>query len=278
MHLFELEDQPWFPAVIRDAGTAYLGLAWTASGQIATLVPTVRQALERSGARRIVDLCSGGAGPIPALVEALGEQGIDVEATLTDLFPSEEVLAAHGARDPRISVAPEPIDARCVPGSLPGLRTMFNALHHFRPTQARAILQGAVDDGQPFCAMELVSRHPLHLLSTLFIFLPVMLAVPFLRPFRWAWVPLTYVIPVIPLFVMWDGFVSCLRVYSPDELRALVARLDGGERFDWEIGTLPLALSSLRATYVVGVPRGDAPLRPVEPAGSEGGRDASSPR
>ena len=24
MHLFELEDQPWFPATLRDAGTGYI--------------------------------------------------------------------------------------------------------------------------------------------------------------------------------------------------------------------------------------------------------------
>ena len=30
----------------------------------------------------------------------------------------------------------------------------------------------------------------------------------------------TYLIPICPLAFAWDGFVSCLRTYSPAELRA----------------------------------------------------------
>jgi len=43
---------------------------------------------------------------------------------------------------------------------------------------------------------------------------------PTVRPFKPGWLVLTY---LIPLLVLWDGLVSCLRVYSTRELRALVA-------------------------------------------------------
>ena len=258
VHLFELEDQPWFPAVIRDAGTAYLQFMAALGGQAKEFAPTVGEALERSGTDTIVDLCSGGAGPVPTLVEALAEDGRKVTATLTDFYPNTEALQ-HAARNSggAVEFVPESVDATAVPPALRGLRTLFNALHHFRPEQARSILQNAVDAGQPICAIELVSRHPLFIVSMLFASIPVMLAVPFLRPFRWAWLPLTYLVPVIPLFVSWDGFVSCLRVYSPDELRELIASLDGGDRFYWEIGTIPMPPSPVGATYVYGVPRAD---------------------
>ena len=62
LHLMELEDQPWFPAVIRDAGTAYLRKATELAGQPKYMAPKLAELLRASGVSRIVDLCSGGAG------------------------------------------------------------------------------------------------------------------------------------------------------------------------------------------------------------------------
>jgi hypothetical protein len=44
--LIELEDQPWFPATIRDLATDYLQFAQTASGLDRAMTPLIREALE----------------------------------------------------------------------------------------------------------------------------------------------------------------------------------------------------------------------------------------
>ena len=49
----------------------------------------------------------------------------------------------------------------------------------------------------------------------------VLLLTPAIRPFRWSRLFWTYVIPAVPALVLFDGIVSCLRIYSPEELRAL---------------------------------------------------------
>jgi len=46
--------------------------------------------------------------------------------------------------------------------------------------------------------------------------------------------------------------VSCLRAYSPAELRGLVAGLDS---YDWDIGEIRGGWSPLRGTYLTGVPK-----------------------
>ena len=46
----------------------------------------------------------------------------------------------------------------------------------------------------------------------------------------------TYLIPIVPLFVLWDGVVSSFRTYSVKEMKALVANLNGGDNYDWDIG------------------------------------------
>lgn len=253
LHLFELEDFAWLPTPIRDGATAYLRFAAEATGHARALAPTLAASLRRTGARRLVDLCSGGAGPVPALVDALASEGLEVEAVLTDRHPNAAALAAvaRGSAG-RIRFRSEPVDATRVPPSLDGQRTLFNALHHFRPDDARRILGDAARARQPIAAFELVGRSPLFLLGILFAPLAVVLAMPFVRPLRPSWLAFTYLLPAIPLVALWDGLVSCLRVYSEGELRELVAGLDGGYR--WEVGRIRLPGPPVHATYLLGEP------------------------
>lgn len=254
LHLFELEDFPWFPSLIRDAGTAYIRFMGERIGAPEAFAPLLARVLRTTGERRLVDLCSGGGGPTPRVVEVLGQDGLEVTATLTDFHPNVPDLEATASAAPeRLSFDRTPVDATRVPSRLAGARTLFNAFHHFRPEQAERILRDAVETGQPVAIFESVNRRPAALLGMLLQPLAVLLVLPFLRPFRWQWLPLTYVLPVIPLFVAWDGFVSCLRVYSPDELRALVARIDA-PGWTWEIGEIPLRGAPIPGTYLLGYP------------------------
>jgi hypothetical protein len=45
----------------------------------------------------------------------------------------------------------------------------------------------------------------------------------------------TYVAPIVPLLVPWDGLVSGLRLYSLNELREIVEGLPSND-YRWEIG------------------------------------------
>jgi hypothetical protein len=58
---------------------------------------------------------------------------------------------------------------------------------------------------------------------------------PFIRPFKIGRIIFTYIIPIVPLVVMWDGVVSSLRTYSVEELKAIVASLNNSETYDWDI-------------------------------------------
>jgi hypothetical protein len=73
-HLFEWEDQPWLPSSLRNIVTDHLRHVF-ASEQAVSLRETVVDVLEgplrRSGATHIVDVCSGGGGPLPAVMEGL---------------------------------------------------------------------------------------------------------------------------------------------------------------------------------------------------------------
>src|SRR5215831_9947905 len=159
LHLFELEDHSWFPSTIRDLATDYLHFMEMALKLDRALLPLVGRALAESGTTQIVDLCSGGSGPLPMLVKHLAAKGLPITATLTDLYPNiaafEQIASTS---DSRIAFSAEPVDARAVPASLTGLRTLFNAFHHLAPEDARSVLHAAAAARQLVAIFELSER------------------------------------------------------------------------------------------------------------------------
>jgi hypothetical protein len=161
------------------------------------------------------------------------------------------------------------VNAAEVPAELPGLRLVFNAFHHFDRPLALAVIRDAVRQGQPFASFEVVSREPASLIAMGFAPLNFALALPFLRPFRWAWVPLTWVVPVLPAFVLWDGVVSWLRIWSVPELRELVAEVDA-PGWTWDIGEIRLGSAPAHATFFVGYPPSGLPGDRARPGDGDG--------
>lgn len=254
MQLVELEDLPWFPAVLRDGGTSYIGMIVSKSGHGAMLAPTLERALDATGSTEILDLCSGGGGPVRVVADALAARGKPVRVRLSDKYPNLRAFehAAAGSEG-RVTSHPEPIDATAVPSEIQAFRTMFNAFHHFPPEVARTILADAVQKRQPIGIFEVVSREALPFIGLLLSPIPVTLSVPFWRPFRWSWLFFTWILPLMQPFVLWDGIVSWLRVYSVEELRELVAGIDAPD-WEWDIGTIKLGDAPAHATYLIGRP------------------------
>ncbi|MEQ1572407.1 MAG: histidine kinase dimerization/phospho-acceptor domain-containing protein, partial [Myxococcota bacterium] len=153
----------------------------------------------------------------------------------------------------RVTFTATPVDATRVPPDLLGLRTMVNAFHHLPPEAARAVLQDAVDQRRPLAVIEVVSRTPAMFLAVMAAPLTFALTLPLQRPVRPSHWLLTYVVPVLPAFVWWDGVVSWLRIYHPHELGALVGSLRGTEGWSFEVGTFALG-GPARGVYLEATP------------------------
>jgi SAM-dependent methyltransferase len=252
LHLFELEDLSWFPRTIRDLATDYLHFMATVFRLHKPVLPLLRRVLEGSRQTRVVDLCSGGGGPVLALYEGLAADGLRVPMTMTDKFPHLAAFARIAALHPgEIGYVATPVDASDVPPELTGVRTMFNAFHHFDPVAARAVLACAVRAGQPVCICEVPERSIGSLLLFSFTPLFVFAATPFMRPFRWDRLLWTYVVPLVTLTCWWDGLVSMFRAYTVDELKGLTAGLEG---YDWTVSRLSIRGGAGHLTHVLGVP------------------------
>ena len=255
LHVFEFEDQPWFPATIRGYMTDYLDFTASLNSiPFEALATRMAQVLKRTGDRTLVDLCSGAGGPLPQLTKLLREkQGMEVKGVLTDLYPNPRAHERVGTEHPDIEFWPDPVDATSVPSRLQGVRTMFNSFHHFRPEVGRKILEDAARSRQGILVYELVGRSFFGFFSVFMLLLAMPLLTPFMKPRLWTRFLFTYVIPIVPLFLFWDGMVSCLRVYSPQELNRLTESINV-PGYTWEVGRMPFAKGPGAATYVIGMP------------------------
>lgn len=255
--LFELEDQHWLPSSIRNGITDFLQFAVVRGDVYKSFAQRLGQTLRQNRDTQIVDLCTGGGGGWPSLVRQIPElkEG-RMKVHLTDYYPNLPAFSELVSIAPNVfTYSKEPVSALDVQPNLQGFRTLFSSFHHFNEADATRILQDAVAKKQGIAIAESTQRHPLLLAYMLFTPLLVILTSPFQKPFRWSRLFWTYVVPVVPLAVAFDGLISCLRTYTPEELMAMVSHVSGNQDYEWQAGVERIGKLPIGVTYLIGTPR-----------------------
>lgn len=252
----ELEDFDWFPSRLRDPMTGWLRVVSELFGLSAVAAPIIADELARTGSDRIVDLCSGGGGPALSIVKALAARHARAaHVTLTDKFPNHAAFRRAERELPgRVTGRLTPTDATAVPDDLVGVRTIFNAFHHLPPAIATAVLADAAAKRQPIAMFEIVERSLQGALMVAGIPLGVLGLMPFVGNLTPSALALTYALPVIPAATTWDGFASCLRAYSHDELREMTGSLARPD-YAFRVERVRVPRRPVFVTAVVGSPR-----------------------
>lgn len=255
-HLRELHDLRWFPSLWRDLFTDALSCFEAGKDIYAPVADLLAPLMEGSRDLTIVDLCSGAGLPVVSVLDALDEDvASGVRVVLTDKYPNVAALERLACESSgRISLMKVSVDALDVPGDLVGFRTLFSSFHHFDEDSARAILSDAVAKRQGIGVFEFTDRRLLPRL--LYYGLPLLIwllrSTPSFRPYRRHRIFWTYIIPIVPLALCWDGIVSCLRSYSKSELRGLIDEFNDVD-YCWDIGCVE-STRPFRVTYLIGRP------------------------
>jgi hypothetical protein len=254
IQLFEIHDQAWFPSFLRDQVTDDLQVLLNIGKPYRDILALLRKGIERAGEDRVLDLCSGAGGPWRWLAQALEAlEGMRIRVELSDKYPNAEARARLQGISTNLHYCEESVDATRVPPGLPGFRTLFTSFHHFPPARAREILSDAVRNRRGIAVFEIPGRQPLTLLLLPLVLIADIVVVPFLQPRPLAQLVWRWLVPIVPLVLLFDGIVSCLRAYSPRELRELTGGIaECGYR--WEIGCLKRSFLRLPITYLVGCP------------------------
>ncbi|KFA65301.1 hypothetical protein S40285_02670 [Stachybotrys chlorohalonatus IBT 40285] len=255
LHLWEIDDQPWFPSPLRARVQDSLSILWTIClpGQASSPADhaarqLVRELGEDVSSYTYIDFCAGGGGPTPAIESAvngiLGRAGKPlVDFVLTDLHPNVPAWERVTRHSPRISYEVGSVDASRAPKHVTQRRDgkkvmrLFNlAFHHFDDPLASDILRNTVETSEGFAIFELQKRDLASLIGPTLFGLGAVLLAPY---YSWRWrSPLTFffscIIPIIPFVLAFDGYISALRTRTPEEVEALL-RGCGADTSEWEI-------------------------------------------
>ncbi len=236
IHLFEFEDLHWFPDFLRNYMTDFLQFLTNKTKLFKPVIPILENGISKSEDNQIIDLGSGGGGGLLWISNELQKTNSDLKIFMTDLYPNIPAFEYTKQQGNNFEYISTSVDARNIPNNLKGLRTQFLSLHHFKPKDAKKILQNAVDTDQNIAIFEGQERSLASIFAMIFSPVTVLFVTPFIKPFSFGRIFFTYFIPLVPLFVFWDGIVSSLRTYSVSEMEDLVNGLDKKEEYNWEIG------------------------------------------
>lgn len=253
--LFEFEDKTWLPAIIREGMTDYLRFILNSGNFYEPVSPLILQLLQQTSCTQVVDLCSGGGGTIEQIQKNLQQQYYqDVKFILTDKFPNVNAYQfIQNKTGGKVDYIALPVDAAKVDPSLKGVRTIFSAFHHFDKPTAREVIQNAVDDKQAIGVFDGGDKN-IFIILAIIILHPIVffLCTPFFRPFKWSRLLFTYIIPLIPLFTIWDGIVSINRLYSPQQLLHIANSVDS-IGYCWKSGKVKNKYG-MQIAYLMGYP------------------------
>lgn len=253
---FEFEDFSWFPDTIRRSMVDYLSFFLRATNFYKPIVPVLADCLQHTAQGHIIDLCSGGGGPILQIQDWLEERtGKKTPVTLTDKFPNTEAYEYISRQSGgNINYNPESVDATAIPPQYTGVRTMFSAFHHFSPHAAVEILKDAVVKRQPIAIFDGGDKHIFAILGLMIIH-PILFffCTPFFKPFRLNRLLFTYLVPIIPLCTLWDGAASIIRMYRPKDMLKIAKEADN-DSFVWTSGK-KRHLLGFHITYLIGYPK-----------------------
>ena len=195
-----------------------------------------------------IDFCAGAGGPTPSIEREINghlrsQNEEPVDFVLTDINPNVASWEKFASKNPRITYESEPVDASKAPPHLvkrgDGKKVMrlFNlAFHHFDDPLATDILRDTVQTGQGFAIFELQDRSFASFIATTLLPFGAMLAAPFYA-LKWrspATFIFTWIIPILPPVLVFDGYVSSLRTREPEEVEALL-RGCGADTSNWEM-------------------------------------------
>ncbi|KAH7312483.1 hypothetical protein B0I35DRAFT_437114 [Stachybotrys elegans] len=242
MQSMSLSNTSWFPPLLKECIQNSMAHACNMKlpGQNMSAAELAAGLLVREfgaaalSSHTIVDFCAGGGSMAPAIEDAvngfLGAEGLQpVDFVRKNLRPP-------GVQAVETSASSTPWRRR-MPGRGNGNKVMrlFNlAFHHLDDEAARGAIRDCIECGAGFVILELQDRTLESFVADTLLPLGVVLVAPY---YAWQWsMPalfvFTWLLPVIPLVLIWDGYASSLRTREPEEVEELVSSC-GADASQW---------------------------------------------
>ena len=197
-----------------------------------------------------------------------GRRGSGVDFVMTDIHPHLPEWVKACNKSSNLHYVPYPVDAANAPHDLVSMtatkeknskiyRLFSLSFHHFPDPLATRILHNTLTKSSGFAIFELQGRDVGSIFTILGMF-------PLLWAGSWWWfwgqwglLFWTYVVPVVPFVLVFDGVISCLRSRRAGEIQGLI-RESGASVEGWrfETGTELHTRTGGTMNYFIGIKEG----------------------
>lgn len=117
-----------------------------------------------------------------------------------------------------------------------GIYTFINSFHQLDEKKAAYYLTQIANSGNSVAVLEGNNDSLWQVVGmTIFVPLTVILSAPFVQPFRITRLIFTYLIPILPVVTMLDGFLALFKLYNPNDLNELVSTIPV-KNYVWKSG------------------------------------------
>ena len=213
----ELEDYSWFPAILRNFQTEFIGFVVTTFNVYNVFIQHLKT-LPLS-VQSMTDLCSGSGEPA---ITIFRKSNCFSSLLLSDKYPS--LLKVN---DDKISYEIQRTDVLEMDFKHGTCYTMFNAIHHFQDEEKLKIVQKIQISGSDAFIVEVLEPTIFCLLKIVFTTtIGCLLLTPFIHPFSFMRLFFTYILPVNILTITFDGIVSVLKSRTVKHYQKLFANTE----------------------------------------------------
>jgi hypothetical protein len=200
--LKELEDYDWFPNMLRQYQTDYIGFVVSKFGIYRPFIKYLKSNVPKSP--MMFDLCSGSGQPAINIFQQLNNFK---QLLLSDKFPQHLTSDINN-----VSYMDESTDATKAIFKKHHTYTMFNAFHHFDDGQKQQMVSSMIASESEAYFVEILEPRFLCFIKVLLATLVgTILLTPFIRPFSFKRLLFTYLIPINLITITYDGMVSVYR-------------------------------------------------------------------
>ena len=235
---FQFTRQRWFPRPLKRMMAEFLDFMVGLAQANHPFLPLLNEVLAHSQARTLVGFRALEGG---GLAHIAADVGGPVNAELSVVLTDEHPDASRATRVQQLASRPVEV-LTCSPREAAerwrgrGIAAFINTFHKLDAGEDRAALETLVAHDLDVVIGEGNNKSFRQVFGmTVLVPLTVLLLTPLIKPQRfWRYV-FTYLVPILPLVIVWDGVAALFRLHRPEELEALAKSL-GREDYVWKAG------------------------------------------
>ena len=227
LQLFEFGDLENIPRVYHDFLREFMGFLYRNLHIHKLWLQEINLFIEQNN--KIHDPCAG-SGDVNYYIEKEIDENIDFQFILSDIMTDRVPRFAktiNSLKRRRLTYLEYSLDLLKASDSVYP-KIFINAFHHFTPEQVKVILNQQAKKKQDMLILEYCQKTLMSYFSMIMGPFMSMILFPFIikKKDLISGFILTYIIPIIPFMLLWDGFISCFRTYSENDLMQVLNELE----------------------------------------------------